>query len=65
MLPSRANPHWTFTLWLTFQRHRKGEIGNVARFVENDETWRAGRNGDYAATRSSGSDSSAIPGYHC
>lgn len=40
---SQANPYWTFTLWLTFQRHRKGAIGNVARFVEQDSTWPASR----------------------
>ena len=33
---SRANPSWTFNLWLTFQRHRRGEIGDLARYVDQE-----------------------------
>jgi len=35
-MPSRANPYWTFTLWLTFQRHRQGPIGALARYVDKE-----------------------------
>ena len=36
MVLSQANPTWMFTLWLTFQRHRRGEIGALARFVDKE-----------------------------
>ena len=35
-MTSRTNPYWTFTLWLTFQRHRRGKIGDLARYVDQE-----------------------------